>query len=160
MNRIYLPIVVSPWKGLRQFISKNRDVFTNDTRTSFKIGFESEKYGLKDVFDMDFRRFSGCDEVFVLGESGKHNMKTSIKLDPIAEQGTISLPEFGGSIKLSGNKFHIEENGKSDPLLPYFAEIYIKVYWRVIDHIVRGDDKPIEESLEKIRLKKEKFKYQ
>ncbi len=160
MNRIYLPIVISPWKGLRNFISKNKDIFTNDTRTTFVVGFESEKYGLKDVFNMDFRRFSGCDEVFVLGESGKHNVKTSIQLDPISEKGKISLPEFNGSIRLEGNKYYLEQNEKTDPLFSSLAQIYMKAYWRVIDHIACGEDQPINESLDSIRIRKYQSKYQ
>ena len=153
-NRIYLPISISPWEGLRSFIAKNRDVFDRDSRTSFKVGLHDTKHDISDVFDIDFRKFSGHDDVFIMGESDRSPMKTSIKMDPQQEKGKIIIPQFGGSVILEGNKYFLEENEKTSPLFSSVAELYIKFYWRVLDHIVNGEDKPIDDALNSIRMRK------
>ena len=152
---MHLPISLSSWSNIRSFIARNRDVFNADSRTSFKIGLYDVKHDIEDVFDIDFRKYSGCDEVFIFGESrARHNMKTSIQLDPYQEIGKISIPEFGGSIKLEGDKCFLEQDKESSPLFFSIAKIYLKFYCKVLDHIISGEDKPIEDELNSIRLRK------
>ena len=161
MNRIYLPVAISPWKDLRSFISRNYDIFPTDSKASFRIGLHNTRHDIKDVFDIHFRRFSGCGDVFVFGEAGKFRViGTSIELDPYQEKGKISIPEFGGSVRLDGNKFYLEQNSKTSPLFPPVAELYMKFYWRVLDHIICGEDKPIDLALNEIRLRKYSYKFQ
>ena len=76
---------------------------------------------------------------------------TASGIDIEGKKGEIQLPQFHALVDLLENKCSFYTTPNAHPDIKQFAEDYVRVYWRVLNHVLK-EDEVIKETMDNILL--------
>ena len=142
-----------PWAELLAFTKRHRDVFAPNTSTKFDMVVQEGSEDDTVDCNVQIAFVTPCDNNVpkIIGSTYSGGVVTNLVLDIEGKKGEIQLPQFHALVDLLENKCSFYTTPNAHPDIKQFAEDYVRVYWRVLNHVLK-EDEVIKETMDNILL--------
>jgi hypothetical protein len=147
-----------PWNDINAFVHHHRRVFTPSSSTIFSVAVLDTDDNPERVVSLDFHsdnmgkvRVNGVSYQSLFGEA---ILDSGMTLDVEDHRGKISMPQYKGRVLLGDKKCKLRFPSDSSKEVWEFGESQMRIYWKVLQHVISEQDEPINDAMKVIELRK------